>query len=372
MKRKPVRKAAPIEFSSSYSDDEPIKKVPVKRTGKGQLVDVSDDSSLSSMSSAKTAAKGRSNQPVKSTAQPAKSQPRAAAKPAAKAAPKAQEKAAPKAQEKAAPKAQEKASPKPQEKASPKAQEKASPKPQEKKESPKAQETAAPKTQEKKESPKTQEKKDKEYSYYSYDYSYESEDEDANRRRTEAKTPRPRTAADRFPLFRCHRNKGIGRLGFEYYDRQNLLFTCQRKGSKFTIFKAGETDGIAVFTADRHKKNFVLTDAQTGKEMATIKFTQTLVNKPRDVDFVMRNGDAEVQFVNQQPMFNERKFTWQLDFGARFVEPSQKNVVLLDKDNELALIVYKLKDEDLQVEVATPVDSVLVFFFAAASFVCPF
>ena len=330
MKRKPVRKAAPIEFSSSYSDDEPIKKVPVKREGKGQLVDVSDDSSLSSISSAKTAAKGRSDQQVKSSAQLAKAQPKSAAKPAAKASPKAQEKTAPKAQEKASPKAQEKAS------------------------------------------PKAQEKKEKDYSYYSYDYSYESEDEDANRRRTEAKTPRPRTAADRFPLFRCHRNKGIGRLGFEYYDHRNLLFTCQRKGSKFTIFKAGETDGIAVFTADRQKKNFVLTEAHTGKEMATIKFTQTLVNKPRDVAFVMRNGDAEVQFVNQQPMFNERKFTWQLDFGARFVEPSLKNVVLLDKDNELALIVYKLKDEDLQVEVATPVDSVLVFFFVAASFVCPF
>ena len=321
MKR--ARKPAKISFSSSSeSSDEEIKKVPVKRNTKNELVDASDDAKLSSLDSPKD---GNKQAPKSGTKQQQN--------PGNKQAPKADGKQAPKADGKQAPKADNKPAPAPKPKATP------------------------------------QPKDDDEYSY-SYSYSYS----DANARRTEAKTPmsRPRTAvSDRFPLFRCHRKKTFRSLSFEYHDRQNLLFTCQRKGSKFPICKAGESDPLAVFTSDRRKLNFVLTDAKTGHEIASVTFSQTLVTKPKDVVFTMRNGDSETRLVSKPPIFNERKLTWQLDFGGRFVEPSLKNVLLLDEDQEISAIVYKLKDDDLQVEVAAPIDELLMFFFAAAVYVCP-
>jgi hypothetical protein len=61
---------------------------------------------------------------------------------------------------------------------------------------------------------------------------------------------------------------------------------------------------------------------------------------------------------------------WQLDFDGRYLVRSTKNTVLVNDRSVVVAVVRKIARDDLELEMQTDVDPLLLFFLGIGAFTC--
>jgi hypothetical protein len=61
-----------------------------------------------------------------------------------------------------------------------------------------------------------------------------------------------------------------------------------------------------------------------------------------------------------------------INFGGKFTQRSIKNAILVDENEQNAIVVRRIGEDDLEVENVAGFSDFICFGFAIASWICPY
>jgi hypothetical protein len=164
----------------------------------------------------------------------------------------------------------------------------------------------------------------------------------------------------------------FGRKAFALYSGETAVLNGRRDGSKIRIVDAASPDKLRAIIEARERKRAFEMSTVAGDESLSCRIgtvTEPFVYH-RYIVVDLRSGQRTERLNSQMPTKGTGG-TVCLNFGGRFTQASIKNAILLNQDQNTALIVRKISAEDLEVENFGGYSDLVCFAFAISSWLCP-
>jgi hypothetical protein len=176
-------------------------------------------------------------------------------------------------------------------------------------------------------------------------------------------------------LYRCHCQKAI--LGFhvsyQFYAGDAPFMCATVSGSQVKIARTAAPETIcAIMKVQRRKSLFRLETVEPG----TIFVCEvTTVRQPIRYEryFVahLQIGERARRLHSKMPKKGAGG-RYMINFGGKFTQRSIKNSILVDENEQNAIIVRRISEQDIEVESAADFPDVVAFAFAIVAWRCPY
>ncbi|EAX94591.1 hypothetical protein TVAG_134980 [Trichomonas vaginalis G3] len=186
-------------------------------------------------------------------------------------------------------------------------------------------------------------------------------------------------------IYRVHRYKirGISqRLIYQVFKKNEVLYTAKGKSVVVSLLRIqkGEEAHLSspqfdatikiegwlekkfqLYTGDGESSEPIMVIDMHPGSASTTRFTNLIYCADENLQQMM-------PIKSREPIYNETKGTWQLDFLGKFVLRSVKNAIIDGKGHSRLLTIRKIANEDLELETTVEMDPLYILNFGIAAF----
>lgn len=176
-------------------------------------------------------------------------------------------------------------------------------------------------------------------------------------------------------LCRCHCEKAMlgFRVSYRFYSGETPLMSATLSGSKVKIVRTDAPDALYALMKVRHRKAlFQFATVETGPSFSCeVKTVHQPIRYHRYFVMQLQIGNKAIPLHSKMP----KKATgghYMINFGGKFTQRSIKNSILLDGNEQNAIIVRRISENDLEVESIAEFPDAVGFAYAIVAWVCPY
>lgn len=187
-------------------------------------------------------------------------------------------------------------------------------------------------------------------------------------------------------LYRVHRVKNTNitqRLIFQVFKKNECLLTAKGKSVVINMLRVQKGDESHLSATQFYatikingwlQKRFELFNGsgEQGEPKMVLDMNPGSASTTRTTTVVSIDDENLQKFFpihSRDPIYNEQKGTWQLDFLGKFVLRSVKNAIIDGKNHSRLLTIRKTTQEDLELETTVEMDPLYILVFGVAAFI---
>jgi hypothetical protein len=160
---------------------------------------------------------------------------------------------------------------------------------------------------------------------------------------------------------------------FQYFDGEIALFSAKSSRSKVQIMSSAAPSQLCgILKSKKWKHYFELVGTTiTERFVCQVGSVHEPVSYHRYFVMDLTIGEEQQRLHSKMPK-NAGGGKYTLNFGGKFTKSSIRNAILIDGNEQNAIIVRKIGKEDLEVECLTGLSDFVCFGFAILSWTCPY
>jgi hypothetical protein len=151
-----------------------------------------------------------------------------------------------------------------------------------------------------------------------------------------------------------------------------VLFSAKYANSKVKIVSSASPDQLcAILTSKNFNRSFEFVGIATPEKfVCQVGSVQDSVSYHKYIVMELSIGEQQHQLHSKLPT-NAGGGKYTLNFGGKFTKSSIRNAILIDENDQTAILVRRIGKEDLEVECFMGLSNLVCFGFALVSWLCP-